>query len=142
MLKKYFLILPLLFITTTIAADSKEEFKKYLNEAAQEVKNTDDPSEKREILDNLFHKLLEAADYAESWPFISEEEKKGIAVLKEMTEEKHNELNGYNGFNKVADADLNRFADYTVQELEQAAEYVTISVLTLVLIIIVVAILL
>ena len=141
---KYILsiVIALFFFNSTLANDSQAEFKKYLNDIAQEIKKTDDSVEKRKMLDNLFHKLLEASEYIENWPLFSDEEKAGISEFKKKVELKHDELNGYNDFNKVADADLNRFADYTVQEFEQAVQYVTISVLTLVLIILLVAILL
>src|SRR5690606_22040726 len=80
---------------------SKAEFKKYLNDRAQEVKKTNDPQEKREILDNMFHKLLEAAEYAENWPLFSDNDKAGISELKNKIELKHDELNGYNNFNRL-----------------------------------------
>src|SRR5690606_38414182 len=111
---KYILtiILALVFINLSFGNDSKAEFKKYLNDRAQEVKKTNDPQEKREILDNMFHKLLEAAEYAENWPLFSDNDKAGISELKNKIELKHDELNGYNNFNKVDDSSLDRFADY------------------------------
>lgn len=138
----FFALLFVISISNSFAGSQQEELKSYFNKIAQEVKAAETPDEKREILDKMFHKLLEASEYAEQWPLFSGEERASINVFKKKAEEKHDELNGYNGFAKVDDASLDRFADYTVQELEQAAEYITISVLTLVLIIILVAILL
>jgi hypothetical protein len=140
-------ILTLLLLLFTAAAalnaqDERARLKEYLNGTANEVYNTEDPVEKREILDNMFHDLLRAFDVAEDWPLFSKDEKGTIGEFKNKVMDKHNELNGYEGYEKVADKDLNAFSTYTVQDFEQAAEYVTISIVALILIIIAVALLL
>jgi hypothetical protein len=48
------------------------------------------------------------------------------------------ELAGSSGYERVSDKDLNAFSDYVVQDMEQAAEMVTISLVALLLIIILV----
>ena len=140
-------MLTLLLLLFTIAAglnaqDERARLKEYLNDAANEVYITEDPAEKREILDDMFHDLLRAFDVAEGWPLFSEDEKGTISEFKSKVAEKHDELNGYEGYERVADKDLNAFSAYTVQDFEQSTEYVTISVIALILIIIVVALLL
>jgi hypothetical protein len=139
------LTLLLLLFTAAAALNAQDErarLKEYLNDAANEVSITEDPAEKREILDNMFHDLLRAFDVAEDWPLFSEDEKGAISEFKSKVSDKHDELNGYNGYERVSDKDLNAFSAYTVQDFEQSAEYVTISVVALILIILVVALLL
>jgi hypothetical protein len=123
-------------IQTLQADDSKKELRKYINSVITEAKEADDPSEKREILNNLFTKLDYALETVQSSHAISSEESEGIAVYKEKVNEIYNELNGLNGFERVADKDLNQFANYSLQSLEQADQVIIISVTTLLLIII------
>lgn len=126
-----------LFIFSSFGnAGGKEDLQKYFNDAATRVKATSDPSEKREILSTSFDKMSKALDVVRNSSVVSDEEKKGIELFRTSIMEKQNELAGLNGFDRVPDAKLNAFADYVVQDTEQAAEYVTISVVTLLLIII------
>ncbi len=121
--------------------DTQKELKDYFNKINQKVKQTDDPAQKRAILNNSFEDLLTAFNRAGQMP-LSQKDRDGINYFKQKVLEKKNELNGVNGYDKVADASLNQFANYSMQQFEQSAEYVTISVITLVLIIILVALLL
>ena len=85
---------------------------------------------------------MTSLDEVKHTPFLSDNDVESMDSFKKQVELKYNELNGFNGFQKVNDNNLNNFADYSVQDLEQSAEYVTISILTLVLIIIAAAVLL
>lgn len=134
-------IITFLLIGNAYAQDERTKLKEYLNDAAVEVHMTEDPEEKREILDKLFHDLLTAFDIAEEWPLFSADEKNTIRDFRSKVDEKHDELNGYNGFERVPDSELNNFASYTVHNFEQAAQYVTISVVALLLIIILIVLL-
>ena len=122
-------------------SDTQKELKDYFNKVNQKVKQTDDPAQKRAILNDSFDDLLTAFNRAGQMP-LSQKDREGINYFKQKVLEKKNELNGMNGYDKVADASLNQFANYSMQQFEQSAEYVTISVITLVLIIILVALLL
>ncbi|MEO8166662.1 MAG: hypothetical protein ABI623_00355 [bacterium] len=126
----------LLIFSSFGKAGGKEDLQKYFNDAATRVKATSDPSEKREILSTSFEKMSKALDVARNSSMVSEEEKAGIDLFRTSIVEKQHELIGQNGFDRVPDAKLDAFADYAVQDTEQAAEYVTISVVTLLLIII------
>ncbi len=136
------IFLMLVTITTALnAQDDRARLKEYLNDAANDVYTTEDPQEKREILDNMFNDLQKVFDTAENWPLFSDEEKNTAKDFKIRIKEKQDELNGNNGFQRVADKDLNSFASYTVHDFEQAAEYVTISVAALIIILLVILLL-
>lgn len=137
-----FSILSILIIGTAYGQnDTHRELKDYFNKINQKVKQTRDPVQKREILNNSFDELLKAFNAAKQMP-LSEKDIAGINYFKQKIQDKQNELNGLNGYEKVSDASLNQFANYTMQQFEQSAEYITISVVTLLLIIILVALLL
>ena len=121
--------------------DTQKELKDYFNKVNQKVKQTEDPAQKRAILNNSFDDLLKAFNTAGQMP-LSENDREGIDYFKKKILDKKNELNGLNGYNKVADASLNQFSNYSMQQFEQSAEYITISVIALVLIIVLVALLL
>ena len=110
--------------------------QKFFNDAATKVKASTDPVEKREILSTSFEKMSKALEVVQNSSMVSEEEKAGIDRFKSTLVEKQDELAGRNGYDRVPDEKLNDFADYVVQDTEQAAEYITISVITLLLIII------
>jgi hypothetical protein len=108
-------------------ADGKEEFQKYFNDVATRVKATDNPSEKREILNGSFHTMVKALDMVQNSPGISQEDRAGIDRLRATVQEKQNELEGSNGFTRVPDGQLNAFSQYVVQDMEQADQIITIS---------------
>jgi len=118
------------------ADDMRKELQKYINEIITEVKEADDPEEKREILNDLFGDLQKAFAAAKNLPYVPAEDHKGINELEEMISERYDELNGLNGFTKVPDNKLNEFATFTLQSIEQADTVLTISLTTLLLLII------
>ncbi|MFH1195357.1 MAG: hypothetical protein V1720_06570 [bacterium] len=123
-------------------AGGKGELQKYFSDTAKKVKATENASEKREILNESFQTISKAMDMVHSSALISKDELAGIDRFKATLQEKHDELNGSNGYERVTDAQLNAFADYVMQDMEQAAEMITISVVTLLLIIILVVLIL
>lgn len=50
----------------------------------------------------------------------SEKDKEAIKSMRANIQEKKNELNGEEGYQKVTDKKLNNFANYVQQDLEQA----------------------
>ena len=118
------------------ADDMRKELQKYINEIITEVKEADDPEEKREILNDIFDDLQKAFAAAKNSPYVPAEDHKGINELEEMITERYDELNGLNGFTKVPDNKLNEFATFTLQSIEQADTVLTISLTTLLLLII------
>lgn len=125
-----------------VNADGKDELKQYFSKAADEVKSTENADEKREILNESFNNMSKILDKVLSSELISENDRAGIKQYKAILQEKQNELKGSNGYDRVPDTQLNNFANYVVQDMEQADSTVTISVIALILIIILVVLLL
>lgn len=119
-------------------AQGQDKLQKHFSEVASNVKATDNPSEKRAILEESFEKMTKALDQVQGSPLVSKEDKAGIDLVKAVVKDKQDELAGTNGFAGVSDAQLNAFADYVVQDMEQADDRISISVVTLLLIIILV----
>jgi hypothetical protein len=85
--------------------------------------------------------MSEALDKVQNSFLVSKEDQDGINTLKATLKENQDELAGINGFERVPDSQLNNFSSYVVQNMEQADETVTISVVALVLIILLVVLL-
>jgi hypothetical protein len=85
--------------------------------------------------------MAKALDKVQSSALISKDDRVGIDRFKATLREKQDELAGSNGYVRVSDEQLNAFSDYVVQDMEQAAEMITISVVTLLLIIILIVLL-
>jgi hypothetical protein len=132
-----FSVLMFLLAFTGIA-QGQENFQKYFSDAACKVKATADPSQKREILNNSIEQMIKALNTVENSPLISKNDKIGIDQLRNILKDKQDELAGLNKFERVPDAQLNAFADYVVQDMEQATQTVSISLVALLLIIIIV----
>jgi hypothetical protein len=85
--------------------------------------------------------MFTALDIAQTLPFISKNDSLGIARFRATLREKKDELAGRNGYVRVSDQQLNAFSSYVVQDIEQADEVITISLVTLILIILLVVLL-
>lgn len=118
------------------SGDATKKIKTYVNNIVQKVENAEGPEQKRAILSESFDDMIDTFERVESMNRISAKDKEGIALLKKNILEKKNELNGQKGYKKVADNQLNNFANYVQQDMEQA-NTITISVTTLLLIIII-----
>ncbi|MFH1311945.1 MAG: hypothetical protein ABIJ00_01845 [Candidatus Eisenbacteria bacterium] len=119
-------------------AVGQDNLQTYFNGTACKVKATADPSQKRAILSEGLQKMSKALDMVESSTLVSEGDRAGIDRFKATLQERQNELAGTNGFDRVPDEQLNAFADFVVQDMEQADRTVNISLVTLLLIIIIV----
>jgi hypothetical protein len=122
-------------------AGGKGDLQRYFSEAATKAKATASPAEKRDILNESFNTMFRALDIAQSLPFLSKGDSLGIARFKATLQGKQDELAGRNGYMRVADTQLNAFSNYVVQDMEQADEVITISLVTLVIIILIVLLL-
>lgn len=134
-------IIALLVLGQTGYAAANDGILKYFNNTACKVKAASDPAQKREILDNSLQNMTMALDKVQNMPLVSKKDQEGIEWIKTNLQEKKDELKGSNGYDRVADAQLNNFSDYVVQDLEQAPETITISVVTLLLIILILVLL-
>ncbi len=117
-------------------AGGKGELQGYFNDAATKAKTASNPVEKRQILNDSFHTVSTALGIIQSLPLISKNDVEGIDHLKATLQEKQDELAGNNGYVRVRDEQLNAFSDYVVQDMEQADQVITISLVTLLLIVI------
>ncbi len=120
----------------------EDQFKEYMNEIRMKVNKIDDPVEKRAMLNMTLQKIIRALDTVSTLESLSEKDQKAIAVIRSGFQDKYNELNGLNGFEKVADTDLNSFADYMLQDLEQARRMVSMSIAAFIIIILLIILIL
>ena len=132
-------VIIIMFVLVQAAnAVGTDDIQKYFNNTAGKVKAANDPVQKREILNKSLQTMSKALDRVQGSPLISKDDRAGIALLKSTLQEKQDELAGLNGYERVSDVQLNAFSDYVVQDMEQATQTVTISLVALLLIIIIV----
>ena len=136
------LLVVMSILTLPAFAGGKADLRKYFSDAAVRVQATANPAEKREILNESFTKMCMALDVAQSLPLLSKEDSTGLARFKATIMEKQNELAGLNGYVRVSDTQLNAFSSYVVQDMEQADEVITISLVTLLIVVLVVLLIL
>ena len=131
-------VIVMMFVLVQVGnAGGKDDIQKYFNDTACKVKATDDPVQKREILNKSLQTMSQALDRVESSGLVSQDDRAGIDRFKTALQEKQDELTGSNGYERVSDSQLNAFSDYVVQDMEQAAQSVTISLVAVLLIIII-----
>lgn len=133
-----FLVIIMMFVLVQAgAAGGKDDIQKYFNDTACKVKATDDPAQKRDILNKSLQTMSQALERVESSGLISQDDRAGIDRFKTTLQEKQDELMGSNGYERVPDAQLNAFSNYVVQDMEQADRTITISLVSALLIIII-----
>lgn len=114
-----------------------ETLKEHMNETVVHVKAAENADEKRSILNESFDKLITALNRIEARANFSEDELAQLQLLKDDIQERSSELNGLDGYDEVADADLDDFSEYSQQMMEQANRNITISLTTALLIVII-----
>ena len=141
-------VLVLVAIAAPLFADNAQtkwenRLKEYFNDLLLKVEETKDPAEKRALLNESLERFLTAMDRVQRLPFLNQEQREALARFDAEVQEKHDELNGAAGFAMVANADLDDFAGYMVQDLEQAMRsYVVLSTAAIIIIIVLLIILL
>lgn len=118
----------LAFMTAAIAPAQASEnrdmlqarVKTALNEMVQDVREAKTPEAKRESMEQFLGKVEQRARVAESLPFIGEENREALSYLQEKFAGYHAELRGEAGASKISDRDLDAFAGFVQQDLEQA----------------------
>jgi hypothetical protein len=123
------------------SAMAQDNLHKYFNDAAGKVKATTNPVEKREILNKSLHTMSQAMDRVESLGLVSKGDRAGMNAFKASLQEKQDELAGRNGYERVPDAQLNAFSDFVVQDMEQADQMITISLVAALVIVIIIILL-
>jgi len=131
------MIVMMVVLVQAVAAGGKEDIQKYFSNAACKVKATIDPVQKRDLLDQSLQTMSKALDRVEGSGLVAQTDRAGLHRFKTTLQAKHEELLGLNGYERVADAQLNAFSDYVVQDMEQAERYITISLVSALLIIII-----
>jgi hypothetical protein len=118
-------------------AGTNEKIQKYFNDTALKVQATDDPVQKREILNESFENMSTVLDRVQRSPLVSDEDRAGIGQYKATLQDLQDELLGNNGYGPVPDAQLNAYSIYVVQSMEQADRTITISLVAALLIVII-----
>ncbi len=119
-------------------AMAQDNLHKYFNDASSKVKATTNPVEKREILNKSLQTMSNALDRLEGSGLVSKNDRAGIDRFKASLQDKQDELMGRNGYERVSDAQLNAFANYVVQDMEQAEKTITIGLVAALLIVIII----
>ena len=113
-----------------------EAIKKHINSVVEKVEKTEAPGQKRKVLDESLTDMVTAIDRVAARKSVSTTDKQGLAQFKKKLMERKDELNGTNGFTRVSNKQLNQYAQFIQQDIEQA-DAVTISLTTALLIIII-----
>lgn len=132
----------LLFTATVVplqaqSSNAHDKLKSEINNMVESVEEAETAVEKREILNTSFDKLITTFNRVQSMDRVPEADKEALADFKNSIQEKKNELNGTNGYEKVPDSELNDFAQFVQQDFEQADRFITISVTTALLIVLI-----
>lgn len=111
----------------------RDQVKTVLNDMVRDVQAAPTPAEKREIMTRFIDRAERSAIVVENIPFLSSEKHAAIDFLQAKFAGYASELNGTKavpqparegtgtaGVAGVADRDLNAFASYMQQDLEQA----------------------
>lgn len=132
------IVVTMLALVQVSSASSGDNIKTYFSDTACKVKATADPAQKRQILSRSLKTMSQALKRAEALGLVAQDHRAGYDRFRASLQAKQDELKGANGYGRVVDAELNAFSDYVVQDMEQAAETVHISLVTALLILIVV----
>jgi ribosomal protein S20 len=116
-------------------------FKSYVNTMVQKVEKAKNPDLKRKVMNESFDNIITALDEAVSMGIVSPKDQKAVATLKQSIQEKKNELQGLKGYKRVANKNLNNFANFVQQDLEQA-DTITFSLSATLLVLIILLLLL
>ena len=126
-MKKLFILLALGILAVTAPAKAapgsallQDQYKSALNRMTREVRLAPNPEAKRAILEGFVSKLHDGLQKAEAMPSLNEADRATLASLAGKFSAYSAELNGQAGYDRVADADLDAYAGYIQQGMEQA----------------------
>ncbi|HEX9007125.1 MAG TPA: hypothetical protein VF889_07515 [Bacteroidota bacterium] len=132
----------MLLLAVPLFAQNGEVLRQRFSELVLSAKDEPTPQAKRERIENVLQRMSEAVAVAEQSPAATNHDKASLEAFRHAVNEKQDQLQGRNGYTRVQDKDLNAFAEYTVQDFEQAGEWVYISTLGLVLLVVLLVLLL
>lgn len=98
----------------------EERYKAALNDMVRQVRNAQDPEAKRDVLQHFIKHMSQGLQKAENLESISEQDRQTIHSVLGKFYAYDSELNGQAGFDRVPDPDLDQFAGYIQQGMEQA----------------------
>lgn len=142
-MKKIATGLLLLFFSATFfqvqaqSIDAHDKLKAEINKMVDNVEKADTPDEKRDILNNSLDDLLTTFDKVSSMEQVPKADKEALADFSTSIQQKKDELNGKNGYDRVPDSELNEFAQFVQQDIEQADRVITISLTTALLVVLI-----
>jgi hypothetical protein len=99
---------------------AQERFKDALNEVALKVRAAPAPAEKRAIMLRFAAGVESGLRDAQGYAVLSDADKLGLQSLQETFHAYAAELDGRDGLVRVPDADLDDYAGYMLQRMEQA----------------------
>lgn len=98
----------------------EEQYKAALSRLTQDVRQAQSPAEKREILHHFINGMRDGLQKAENLESIQASDRETLRAVAGKFNAYQEELDGMNGYARVADADLDAFAGYVRQGMEQA----------------------
>jgi hypothetical protein len=98
----------------------EERYHSALSQVTQEVKQAADPVEKRQILAGFFRHMEDGLQKAETLSSLPDGDKQSLHTVLGKYLAYQAELEGTQGFAPVADRELDDFATYVRQDMEQA----------------------
>jgi hypothetical protein len=119
-----------------------QRVKTSLNEMVQNVHAAETPVEKRAVLDQFLTKVSRGTSVLAAVPFLSEETHAAIKVLSNRFDRYSELLHGHSDANVVADGDLNAFASYMQNDIEQASGGIYLSTGAIIIVLLIILILL
>ena len=98
----------------------EEQYKAALSHLTQDVLQAPDPAVKRKILNHFMDGMQNGLRNAENLESLQAGDRQTVKTMADRFTAYKAELEGLDGFARVADADLNAFAGYVQQGMEQA----------------------
>ena len=120
--------------TTAHSTSVDERFKVIVNMVIQNVKHTENPVEKREMLGTFLKQMDQGLGRANA--LLPSKDGAALNIWQMKMKADLAALNG-NGVAKIPDSDLNRFAGYVQQDVEQAERGFYISVVGLLVVLLI-----
>ncbi|WP_018128127.1 hypothetical protein [Balneola vulgaris] len=111
--------------------------KEHINEMVVTVEKKETTTEKRAALNESLDEMIAAIDKVSNMKAVPTADKEGLNAFKTTLEDRKNELNGAEGFEAVPANQLNDYANFIQQDLEQADRVVTLSLTTALLIVLI-----
>ena len=126
-MKKFFALITFALLAATAPVKAapgsallEEQYKAALSRLTQDVRQAQSPTEKREILQHFVNGMQDGLQKAENLASVQESDREALRSVAGKFHAYKAELDGMNGYDRVADADLDAFAGYVQQGMEMA----------------------